>query len=228
MGNDSNNRKLCQKNERQLVQALQQQWWQVQKTQMEASELEGQANNSKTSGKGGNHLSRNKSSVWTTNAFNWNRNIKSCNNVNKKLVDTNSNKKDILLDDDNIQNVNIQVAANAIVSDVKDQVQKALGPQSNDRNLRLICKGHLLAQDTCALSEFSVQNLDVLHAVLGPTLPRVVTTMRMKNKAEQNGMSIDMLSNTPKIMPISSICSLGGFSWKKIGWPFKVPLRNFD
>jgi hypothetical protein len=67
-----------------------------------------------------------------------------------------------------IQNVDILVAANAVVSDVKDQVRNALGPQSQNRYLRLICKGRLLAPDTCALSEFSVENLDVLHAVLGP------------------------------------------------------------
>jgi hypothetical protein len=43
------------------------------------------ANNSKMSGKGGKRLSRNKSSIWTTNAFDWNHNNKLLDDDNKKL-----------------------------------------------------------------------------------------------------------------------------------------------
>lgn len=64
------------------------------------------------------------------------------------------------------KNVDINVQTDATVSHVKDVVRKALGPSTENRYLRLIAKGRLLAPDTALLKEFNVQNGDSLHAVL--------------------------------------------------------------
>jgi hypothetical protein len=62
--------------------------------------------------------------------------------------------------------VDVQVPRDSTVSHVKEVVRRALGPQSQDRYLRLICKGRLLYPDESPLSEFKVHNNDVVHAVL--------------------------------------------------------------
>ncbi|KAL3927152.1 MAG: hypothetical protein SGARI_005402, partial [Bacillariaceae sp.] len=64
------------------------------------------------------------------------------------------------------KDVDIAVPASSKVSHLKDVVRQALGPQSQERYLRLICKGRLLDPDAAALSEFKVHNHDVVHAVL--------------------------------------------------------------
>ncbi|CAB9500234.1 DUF2407 ubiquitin-like domain [Seminavis robusta] len=64
------------------------------------------------------------------------------------------------------KDVEIRINDASSVSQVKEAVRNALGEQADDRYLRLICKGRLLAPDTSALREFSVRNGDVLHAVL--------------------------------------------------------------
>jgi hypothetical protein len=63
------------------------------------------------------------------------------------------------------KDVEIHVPLHSNVSSVKAQVRSALGT-GEDRYLRLICKGRLLAPDAAQLREFSVQDGDVLHAVL--------------------------------------------------------------
>ena len=63
------------------------------------------------------------------------------------------------------KDVEIHVPMHSNVSSVKELVRRALGT-GEDRYLRLICKGRLLAPDSAALQEFSVENGDVLHAVL--------------------------------------------------------------
>mmetsp|Transcript_4560 Transcript_4560/g.8430 ORF Transcript_4560/g.8430 Transcript_4560/m.8430 type:complete len:334 (-) Transcript_4560:2640-3641(-) len=73
------------------------------------------------------------------------------------------------------QDFDVKVPSNSNVSQLKDLVRQTLGPQSQDRYLRLICKGRLLHPETSPLSEFKVHNNDVVHAVLaapgvgGPT-----------------------------------------------------------
>jgi DUF2407 C-terminal domain/DUF2407 ubiquitin-like domain len=64
------------------------------------------------------------------------------------------------------KDVEIRINDASSVSQVKQAVRNALGEQADDRYLRLICKGRLLAPDTSLLREFSVRNGDVLHAVL--------------------------------------------------------------
>lgn len=64
------------------------------------------------------------------------------------------------------KDVEIRINDASSVAQVKQAVRNALGEQANDRYLRLICKGKLLAPDTSLLREFAVHNGDVLHAVL--------------------------------------------------------------
>ena len=88
-----------------------------------------------------------------------------------------TDKADPLLDEDvepttlslrikSFKDVEIHVPIHSNVEHVKEHVRNALGPASKDRYMRLICKGRLLAPDSAQLREFSVQNGDVLHAVL--------------------------------------------------------------
>jgi hypothetical protein len=63
------------------------------------------------------------------------------------------------------KDVEIHVPMHSNVSSVKELVRKALGT-GEDRYLRLICKGRLLAPDAAPLRDFSVQHGDVVHAVL--------------------------------------------------------------
>lgn len=64
------------------------------------------------------------------------------------------------------KDVEIHINDASSVAQVKQAVRNALGDQAQDRYLRLICKGRLLAPDTSPLREFAVRNGDVLHAVL--------------------------------------------------------------
>lgn len=64
------------------------------------------------------------------------------------------------------QNVDIVVPNNASVSQLKQVVRTALGPSTENRYLRLICKGRLLAPDTAIIRDFNLKTGDVLHAVL--------------------------------------------------------------
>jgi hypothetical protein len=64
------------------------------------------------------------------------------------------------------RDVEITVSDTASVSDLKQVVRRALGPSTENRYLRLICKGRLLAPDTATVKEFGVKQGDSLHAVL--------------------------------------------------------------
>jgi hypothetical protein len=64
------------------------------------------------------------------------------------------------------RDVEIRVGESYSVSHVKQAVVDALGQEAENRYLRLICKGRLLAPDSALLREFSVKNGDVVHAVL--------------------------------------------------------------
>ena len=64
------------------------------------------------------------------------------------------------------KDVEIHIHDGSSVAQVKQAVRSALGEEAEDRYLRLICKGRLLAPDTSALRDFAVGNGDVLHAVL--------------------------------------------------------------
>jgi hypothetical protein len=77
------------------------------------------------------------------------------------------------------KDVEIAVPAGSVVAHVKQQVRAALGKDdtddsnnsnsnSNNDFLRLICKGRLLLPDDHPISDFNVQNGDVVHAVLAP------------------------------------------------------------
>ena len=66
------------------------------------------------------------------------------------------------------KDVEIAVPATSVVAHVKQQVRAALEQEDNDRYLRLICKGRLLLPDDYPISDFNVQNGDVVHAVLAP------------------------------------------------------------
>lgn len=73
---------------------------------------------------------------------------------------------DLALRVKSFKDVEIRINDASSVSQVKQAVRNALGDQANDRYLRLICKGRLLAPDSSVLREFSVRNGDVIHAVL--------------------------------------------------------------
>jgi DUF2407 C-terminal domain/DUF2407 ubiquitin-like domain len=66
------------------------------------------------------------------------------------------------------KDVEISVPAGSVVAYLKQQVKAALldADDSQDRYLRLICKGRLLLPDDHPISDFNVQDGDVVHAVL--------------------------------------------------------------
>lgn len=66
------------------------------------------------------------------------------------------------------KDVEISVPPGSVVAHVKQQVRAAIGVEDSDRYLRLICKGRLLFPDDHPISDFNVQNGDVVHAVLAP------------------------------------------------------------
>ena len=72
------------------------------------------------------------------------------------------------------QNVEIQIPSTSTIRQLKATVRDALLDSSTTNpnpNMRLICKGKLLAPDTAPLQEFKVQNGDVVHAVLAKQRP---------------------------------------------------------
>mmetsp|Transcript_11649 Transcript_11649/g.16632 ORF Transcript_11649/g.16632 Transcript_11649/m.16632 type:complete len:88 (-) Transcript_11649:102-365(-) len=66
----------------------------------------------------------------------------------------------------NQKDVDIQIQRDQSVGDVKQVVRSALGPSADGRYLRLISRGRLLAPDSATITDFSLKNGDVLHAVL--------------------------------------------------------------
>jgi len=78
------------------------------------------------------------------------------------------------------KDIELCVPAGSVVAHVKQQVRAALQVDNDDeerRNVRLICKGRLLFPDDYPLSDFNVQNGDVLHAVLAPKSTRSTGTV---------------------------------------------------
>lgn len=78
---------------------------------------------------------------------------------------SNEEQEQLTLHVKSFANVDINVSREATVLQVKQSVRTALGPSTENRYLRLICKGRLLAPDTATLDEFNVTSGDVLHAV---------------------------------------------------------------
>lgn len=82
------------------------------------------------------------------------------------------------------KDVEVAVPNNSNVQQLKELVKHALGrDQTDDRYMRLICKGKLLHPDTSPLTEFKVHNDDVVHAVLAakgvrPPAERIVTVVQ--------------------------------------------------
>lgn len=74
------------------------------------------------------------------------------------------------------KDVDIQVPSDSLVSQVKENVRQALNETSPDKYVRLICKGRLLAPDNAPLKDFSVQNGDVIHAVIAAVKERDFVT----------------------------------------------------
>ena len=70
-------------------------------------------------------------------------------------------------------NVEILVTPHSTVANVKSVVRKTLEASEN-RYLRLIYKGRLLAPDTARVKDYNVQNGDVVHAVLAAAGVRYV------------------------------------------------------
>ena len=62
------------------------------------------------------------------------------------------------------KDVEIAVPPGSVVAHVKQQVRAAMGVDDPNRYLRLICKGRLLFPDDHPISDFNVQNGDVVHA----------------------------------------------------------------
>jgi len=62
------------------------------------------------------------------------------------------------------ENLSVTTSAHERVGELKEHVRQAL--EADNRYLRLICKGRLLAPDTAVLRDFKIQDGDVLHAVL--------------------------------------------------------------
>lgn len=69
------------------------------------------------------------------------------------------------------KDVEITVPAGSVVAHLKQQIKAALlddDENEEERYLRLICKGRLLSPDDHPVSDFNVQDGDVVHAVLAP------------------------------------------------------------
>lgn len=58
----------------------------------------------------------------------------------------------------------VSVGSDDTVGDLKQSVRNALGAEN--RYLRLICKGRLLAPDASVLTDFGIRDGEVVHAVL--------------------------------------------------------------
>lgn len=90
----------------------------------------------------------------------------SSNNSSKITSGSGNGGKVLDLRVKSFREVDIRISDTSNVASVKKAVRSALGEQAQNRYLRLICKGRLLAPDSSKLREFSVQNGDVVHAVL--------------------------------------------------------------
>lgn len=86
------------------------------------------------------------------------------------------------------KDVEIAVPSGSVVAHVKQQVRAALGVTESDeeRYLRLICKGRLLLPDDHPITDFNVQNGDVVHAVLAPTGKNANTNSSSAASGTQN------------------------------------------
>jgi len=62
------------------------------------------------------------------------------------------------------KDVHVSIGSGDTVGDLKQSVQQALSAEN--RYLRLICKGRLLAPDASVLTDFGIQDGEVVHAVL--------------------------------------------------------------
>lgn len=80
------------------------------------------------------------------------------------------------------KDVEIAVPPGSVVAHVKQQVRAAMGVDDPNRYLRLICKGRLLFPDDHPISDFNVQNGDVVHAVLAPVKPVLEETQRHRRR----------------------------------------------
>ena len=92
------------------------------------------------------------------------------------------------------KDVDIKVPSNSNVSYVKDVVLQQLGSEARDRYLRLICKGKLLHPESCQLTEFKINNNDVVHAVLAAPGVRPPTE-RITSRNNNNNNSADGNNN---------------------------------
>jgi hypothetical protein len=107
------------------------------------------------------------------------------------------------------KDVDIAVPVSATVSDLKHMVRQALGPQSQDRYLRLICKGRLLDPDASLLSEFKVHNQDVVHAVLaapgvrGPTERKVPSSNDNHQRRRRGGTMVGPGGRVTRAPPLN-------------------------
>lgn len=63
-----------------------------------------------------------------------------------------------------VKDAQVAIGSGDTVGDLKQAVKGALSAEN--RYLRLICKGRLLAPDAAMLPDFGIQNGDVVHAVL--------------------------------------------------------------
>lgn len=79
---------------------------------------------------------------------------------------TSSESDELTLHVKSFHNVDVTVSTDATVAQVKQVVRTALGPSTENRYLRLICRGRLLAPDSAPISDFSLRDGDVVHAVL--------------------------------------------------------------
>jgi len=103
------------------------------------------------------------------------------------------------------KDVEISIPAGSVVAHLKQQVKAALldlenDEESQDRYLRLICKGRLLLPDDHPLTDFNVQDGDVVHAVLAP--PTKVSNNNTNNdhtRYNRNGNSNNTSSEEAKV-----------------------------
>jgi hypothetical protein len=63
-----------------------------------------------------------------------------------------------------VKDVEVSIGSGDTVGDLKQAVRRALSAEN--RYLRLICKGRLLAPDAAVLPDFGIHDGEVVHAVL--------------------------------------------------------------
>lgn len=82
------------------------------------------------------------------------------------LSPENNNNKLMTLHVKSFQNITITINNDATISQLKSTIIQQLGDQAENRYLRLICKGRLLAPDSAILRDFTcISTNDTLHAV---------------------------------------------------------------